>query len=74
MAKAMAALEGTLRAVALVSIVVGLASAGSPWGVGWGFVKHGGLPPQPAAMQSYWLNRSVAGYFVANSTGLANHR
>ena len=31
-----------------------------------------GLPPQPVAMQSWWLYRSIAAFFVANSTGLAN--
>ena len=30
------------------------------------------MPPQPANLQSYQLNRSVVGYFVANNTGLAS--
>ena len=43
-----------------------------PWAVGWGFAAAGGVPPQPARMQSYLLNRSVVGYFVANNMGLAS--
>ena len=43
-----------------------------PWGAGWGFAAAGGVPPQPAGMQSYLLNKSVVGYFVANNTGLAS--
>ena len=38
----------------------------------WGFAAAGGVPPQPLKLQSYLLNRSVVGYFVANNTGLAS--
>ena len=63
-----------LIAAALAALLVGGAQAerGGPWSAGWGFASHGGVPPQPANLQSYQLNRSVVGYFVANNTGLAS--
>lgn len=59
-------------AVANMSLLPLAAHAGGPWGAGWGFASHGGVPAQPRTMQSFWLNRSVVGYFVANNTGLAS--
>ena len=63
-----------VAAAALAALLVGGARAerGGPWSAGWGFASHGGVPPQPANLQSYQLNRSVVGYFVANNTGLAS--
>lgn len=49
-----------------------LASGRGPWSAGWGFAETGGIPLQPPGLQSYMLNRSVMGLFVANNTGLAS--
>ena len=49
-----------------------LASGRGPWSAGWGFTETGGIPLQPPGLQSYMLNRSVMGLFVANNTGLAS--
>ena len=48
------------------------ATSGGPWSAGWWATAAGGLPAQPSNLQSYFLNRSVVGYFVANNTGLAS--
>eukprot|EP00729_Bicosta_minor_P015387 gene15387-4559_t len=53
-------------------VAVAVAVAGGPWNAGWGFAPHHGVPPMQPFLQSYHLNKSVAGYFVANNTGLAN--
>lgn len=58
--------------VALAAVVAATVSAGGPWSAGWGFAAHGGVPPLPPNLQSFALNRSVVGYFVANNTGLAS--
>ena len=44
--------------------------AGNPWVAGWGFASHQGVPAMQPFLQSYHLNKSVVGYFVANYTGL----
>jgi hypothetical protein len=46
------------------------AHAGGPWGAGWGFAAHGGVPAQPPILQSFALNRSVALALLGNVSAI----